>query len=459
MDRQAVISALPHDGFAVGPPENRGRIRKVVHWFKLRSVLYVCWRFVALLQRYGLTASRAKRRTLRCVETLARYDCRPTFPTPGQVVHRNGAFCRELQRRGAELAIHGYHHLDFRALSADEARTQFARATSAYERNGIQPEGFRCPYLSYVERVNWSLPPTLEYSSNKAIQWDVVRSKAPRRTDRGARAVFEGLSRFYQPAPSRTHVSVPSMAGQVVEIPVSVPDDLQLLDGLKLDAAAMTEAWIDLLHQTHRRGELFDVLFHPESFDRSGPVLEAVLREARDLRPAVWVTQLRDLNRWWREKSGFAVDTVHEGASVRLEFRCSERATVLTRQVDTSERVSEWDGSYRVLESRTLHLNASGKRPFVGVAADPADAVVAFLRNQGYIVETGAAASECATFLGSTELTRVPDQVQLLELIESAATPLVRFWRWPSHARSALCVTGDLDALSLTDYAARLFAL
>ena len=213
MDRQAVISALPRDGFAVGLPENRRRIRKVVHWFELRSVLYICCRLVALLQRYGLTASRAKRRTLDCVDTLARYDCRPTFPTPGQVVHRNGVFCRELQRRGAELAIHGYHHLDFRALSADEARTQFARAASAYERNGIQPEGFRCPYLSYVERVNRSLPPALEYSSNKAIEWDVNLANAPRRTGNGARAVFEGLSRFYQAVPSRTHVSVPSMAG------------------------------------------------------------------------------------------------------------------------------------------------------------------------------------------------------------------------------------------------------
>ena len=459
MDRQAVISALPQDGLAVGLPESRRRLRKVLHWFELRSVLYIRSRLVALLQRYGVTAAKAKRRTLHCVDALARYDCRPTFPTPGQVVHRNGAFCRELQRRGAELAIHGYHHLDFRALSVDEARTQFARATAAYKRNGIQTEGFRCPYLSYVERINRSLPPTLEYSSNQAIEWNVVLSHAPRRGGSGARAVFEGLSKFYQPVPSRTHVSVPSIAGHVVEIPVCLPDDLQLLDGLKLDKPAMLVAWIDLLHQTHRRGELFDLLFHPESFDRCGPVLEAVLRVARALRPSVWVTQLRDINRWWREKSGFAVDTFREGALVRLEFRCSERATVLTRHVDTSERVSEWDGSYRVLESRTLRLNASGKRPFVGVAADPTDAVVAFLKNQGYIVKTGAEATECATFLGPTELARARDQVQLIELVESAAAPLVRFWRWPSNARSALCVTGDLDALSLTDYAARLFAL
>jgi hypothetical protein len=459
MDRQAVIAALPHDRFEAGPPENLRRIRKVAHWIGLRSVLYVCFRLIALLKRYGLTASRAKRRTLDCVDTLARHDCRPTFPTPGQVVHRNGAFCRELQRRGAELAIHGYHHLDFRALSDDEAHSQFARAASAYEQNGIRPDGFRCPYLSYVERVNRLLPPALEYSSNKAIEWDVVRPEDSRRAGPGARAVFEGLSRFYQPVPSRTHVSVPSMTGQLVEIPVCLPDDLQLLDGLKLDHSAMLEAWTDLLHQTHRRGELFDVLFHPESFDRSGPVLEAVLRKARTLRPSVWITQLRDINQWWREKSRFGISTFYESGFVRLEFRCSERATILTRHIETGERTSAWDGSYRVLESRTLRLNASEKRPFVGVAADPDDAVVAFLAEQGYIVETGSAATACATYLGPIERARAQEPAQLIEWIERSATPLVRFWRWPSNARSALCVTGDLDALSLTDYAARLFAL
>jgi hypothetical protein len=459
MDREAVISALPHDGFTVDPPENRRRMRKVVQWFQLRSVLYICYRLIALVQRYGLTASRAKRRTLDCVDALARFDCRPTFPTPGQVVHRNGTFCRELQRRGAELAIHGYHHLDFRALSSDEARAQFSRAASAYNDQEIQAEGFRCPYLSHVERINRLLPATLGYSSNRAIEWDVRLPNTSSEAGNGPRAIFEGLSRFYQSVPSRTHVSVPSMAGHLVEIPVCLPDDLQLLDGLKLDAPAVLTAWIDLLHQTHRRGELFDVLFHPESFDRCGAVLEEVLREARTLRPSVWVTQLRDINRWWREKAGFAVETFHEGTQVRLEFRCSDRTTILARHIDTTEPTSDWDGSYRVLESRSLRLNASSKRPFIGTAADPADAAVVFLKNQGYIVETGAGAADCATFLDSTDLARAPNQVELIDSIERGTAPLVRFWRWPSHARSAMCVTGDLDALSLTDYAARLFAL
>jgi hypothetical protein len=129
------------------------------------------------------------------------------------------------------------------------------------------------------------------------------------------------------------------------------------------------------------------------------------------------------------------------------------------RGVEAAERTSAWAGTFRVLEGRTVRLHASEKLPFLGVAADPADAVVAFLKEQGFVVETGPEAAGCATYLGSGDLRRARDHVQLLELIESAVTPMVRFWRWPSNARSALCVSGDLDALSLTDYAARLFAL
>ena len=249
------------------------------------------------------------------------------------------------------------------------------------------------------------------------------------------------------------------MSDRLVEIPVCLPDDLQLLDGLKLDERGARQAWIDVLRQTHRRGELFNLMFHPESFDQCGPALEAVLQEARDLQTAVWITQLRDINRWWREKSAFTVESLQEGAALQLAFHCSERATVLVRHIDTREPTQVWDGSYRVLDGRTLRLTSRDDRPFIGVAMETPAALVAFLRDQGYIVETGREASGCPTYLSSTELARLQNYVQLIEFIESSPSPVVRFWRWPSGARSALCVTGDLDALSLTDYAARVFAL
>jgi hypothetical protein len=199
-------------------------------------------------------------------------------------------------------------------------------------------------------------------------------------------------------------------------------------------------------------------MFHPESFDQTGPALEAVIEHARTLYPSVWVAQLRDVNRWWREKAAFAVERTQTGSMLRLDFRCSERATVLVRNIATPHSTRPWYGSYRELEARTLELEES-ERPWVGVAEDAPPGAIAFLRDQGYIVEAGPRARGSSIYLSSADLAGYQDPVRLLSHIEASPAPLVRFWRWPAGARSALCVTGDLDALSITDYAARIFAL
>ena len=43
----------------------------------------------------------------------------------------------------------------------------------------------------------------------------------------------------------------------------------------------------------------------------------------------------------------------------------------------------------------------------------------------------------------------------VLRHVEASTGPLVRVWRWPDGARSAVSIAGDLDALSITDYLAR----
>ena len=52
---------------------------------------------------------------------------------------------------------------------------------------------------------------------------------------------------------------------------------------------------------------------------------------------------------------------------------------------------------------------------------------------------------------------KYPSEMKLLDYIEGRNVPLIRFGRWPDGARSAMSVTGDLDALSLGDYLTRLY--
>jgi hypothetical protein len=49
------------------------------------------------------------------------------------------------------------------------------------------------------------------------------------------------------------------------------------------------------------------------------------------------------------------------------------------------------------------------------------------------------------------------NHMQLVGHIEASPGPLARYWRSPDGAKSALCITEDLDALTLLDYAGRLF--
>ena len=114
-------------------------------------------------------------------------------------------------------------------------------------------------------------------------------------------------------------------------------------------------------------------------------------------------------------------------------------------------------GIYVELDSHTLTTPAE-PRPFVGLPASAPKRVVSFLQEQGYILDVGGAAATCGTYLEETTLAGVASDVELVDIIEASPGPLVKFGRWPDGAKSALSVTGDLDALTLLDYASRLFA-
>jgi peptidoglycan/xylan/chitin deacetylase (PgdA/CDA1 family) len=426
------------------------KLERLIYWFARRNPRYIALRVVSLFKRYGLTPSKAEKRVLECVDLLARYDSAPTFPTPGRVVAQNAAFCRELQARGVELAVHGYEHVDFTGLAPEEARQQFEKADGAFECAGIQFAGFRCPYLSYTDSLLDTLPPdAFRYSSNKAIVWNVVPPEALEQ----ATTVFQELSEFYHAEPAAVRVAMPHRVRDLVEIPASLPDDIQINDGLKLGAEGIQRVWMDIFEQVYRRGELFTILFHPELYEQCAPAFESILQQARQRRPAVWVTQLRDVGDWWQEKAAFSV-RVSDGV---LQFDCSPRATILLRNVETAMPTHRWNEDYRVLEGRTLPLR-DGQLPLLGIAEDMPLETCTFLSEQGYFLATGDQARCCAVYLDRERASDL-NQVQLVECVEGFSAPLARYWRWPNEKKSALCITGDLDTVSLLDYATRLFTI
>jgi hypothetical protein len=413
-----------------------------------RNAPYVLSRLASVSRRYGLTPRKAEDRVWRCVRTLQPYGLRPTFATPASVIEDDPEFFRALSRAGAELAVHGYDHVDFRRLSLAKAGRQFRRAVDVYARNGIPCEGFRCPYLSYTPELSAALPDAVfSYSSNRAIAWPLpdVDSGNP---------VWAQLSAFYRAAGSDSAVSVPSEVEGLLEIPLSVPDDLQLCDGLGLGREGLAGAWIDILGEVHRREELFAPLFHPESFDLLQDAVGDLLRALRALGPQVWMTQLRDVACWWRERASCRIERVEGPAGMRIDVHCSKRARVLVRDWDRARAGGAWNERWSVVHARSFSVD-DGTRPFVGaVGLDPETA--GFLTEQGYVVDTSARAAACTTVLRREDVAALGTRRALVEHIETSRGPLIKLARWPDGARSAFCFAGDLDALSLRDYARRL---
>jgi hypothetical protein len=122
--------------------------------------------------------------------------------------------------------------------------------------------------------------------------------------------------------------------------------------------------------------------------------------------------------------------------------------------VKTPAATESWDGRYRWVRAVDFEVTAE-RRPFIGVTSRSSTRLASFLRQQGYIVEQAGNDRMHALTLDRPEFSR-EDERSLLATIEDDDFPLVKLGRWPDGYRSALSITGDIDALTLWDYGLRL---
>ncbi len=419
-------------------------------WYKKRGMSFILERARKLNDRYSFSPQKSIDRIESCMEALRALNCSPSFFVPGMVVERNHKYIQCLQDAGAEIGVHGYNHVDLKACPPDDASRQLSHAAAVFREAGLEVHGFRCPYLSTSDELLNALPPGLfEYSSNRAIQWPLGSSSEVTES-----LMFETIKGFYAPLKSESTLYLPWFQHGLVEIPVCVPDDLQLHDGLGYGLDQISQFWLEILHQTYQRGELFNLMFHPElaSFCES-PFIK-VIQAANALQPKVWLPRLQEISAWWKEKSTFKVKTERGGDGYVLQFQCTPRATILGRGLGSNGSAPRWDESYWKLENRPLNI-AGPALPFVGLPRAAPQWVEQTLSGMGFILETCTAARQCSLYLDEDCLGKLNNPVELVAYVEHTTGPLVRFWPWPDGARSALCITGDLDALSLLDYAYR----
>jgi hypothetical protein len=403
----------------------------------------------SISQRYGLTAVKMGRSLEQLSEILEPFNCQATWPVTAVALARNSATIRKYQARGIEFAIHGYLHVDYSQLSLEEQNTHLRKARRMFEDYGVHFEGFRSPYLRWNEHTLAALRENgLSYDSSASLVWDVAQEHITDSYDR-ALAFYGALSAADYPA-------LPYLdgAGDLVRIPYCLPDDESLVERLRWRSRSeMNQMWPAMFRQTHAQGELFALGLHPERVAECSDALIATLQEVHTAGPAVWCARLAEIAAWWKARSQAVVEIAGQDSTLQLTCNAPTGATLLLRSLDVQTLTEPWFDGYQRASQMPCVVRAQ-KRPFIGVSPDAAPALVSFLKQQGYIVETSLNPDRHSFYLDRSAFFS-EDKRRLIAQIEGSDLPLARLGRWPNGARSALSVTGDIDALTLWDYGLR----
>ena len=409
-----------------------------------------------LAGRFGVTASRMERALVAYVEISARYNVRPTLFVTAILLRRHPRIFHWLQGQNVELAIHGYYHTDHCRLSFEQQREHISKAVEEFRGLGTEPQGFRAPYFRWNRATTQAIAAAgLQYSSNRVAAWhpDLLNRIGP-----AARTAYGKALELYSAVSACDLPVLPDHLDGVLDIPVSIPDDEALVDRLGASSDEIAQAWQDILDKTYHRGEIFSLSLHHERVPVCAKALEAVIERARAMDPPVWIAPLREVAEWSRELARCRVEVAKpRDNTYQVRIHGPARVTALARGVKViNGPAASWHNRYQAVSASEFTVESAAS-PFVTVTPDSSPHLSSFLTGEGYILDPdGGKNGQGLQVRWTGEAITAKAKLELINCIEEASTSIVRIGRWPNGARSALAVSGDVDAMSLTDFALRL---
>ncbi len=417
--------------------------------------------------RFSFSEARTYRSLHTIVDVLHEFKASPTFFIPAVVLNRHTRLIQELVACNAEIGIHGYVHNDYRFLSHSEQYKQTARAISVFQKASVPYHGFRNPYLGWTEeslQVYASLGFT--YESNAAVLHEVLDLDEFTPL---LRSGYEKSLTLFQAIPCTTYALRPQVgvAGTLLHMPTSIPDDEMLFDRLRVvNPSRVGHIWSEILQRVYDLGGIYVLNLHPERAVSCKQALAILLANAREKQLPVWITTLRDAALWWRERSQFRICITSISADTwRIESSCSTRATILVRHLAAENVVcTPWFGADFSVQEHSFQVHAE-KCPCIGVSTRTPEHIVAFLHEQGYPIMRCSSDDEniYAFYLDMPEGFEASDSKQaiqknaLIEQIEQLEAPFVHFGCWPDTCRAALAISGDIDSVTIQDFFFRIF--
>jgi polysaccharide deacetylase family protein (PEP-CTERM system associated) len=113
--------------------------------------------------------SRVERGTARLLDLFGKHGVEATFFVLGWVADRFPDLVREIERRGHEVATHGYSHQLLTFMRPEDFRADLQRSLVALARTTTQQvRGFRAPSFSLTKRTLWAI----DILRESGIQYD-----------------------------------------------------------------------------------------------------------------------------------------------------------------------------------------------------------------------------------------------------------------------------------------------
>lgn len=426
-------------------------IKPLVVAVKGKGVFNLLKRLGSISQRYGLSSKKVDHSLEVLARILQEFGCYATLPITSVALARcDDQTIKKYQEQGIEFAVHGYRHVDYSQLPLDEQKIHLEQAEQVFKQKGIAFEGFRGPYLRSNQHTVRALKEAgFAYDSSTSLVWDV--------DERYVTESYKKALDFYGAKPASGYLSVPFFDPEenLLRIPYCLPDDESLVERLRWSSPQeMEQMWPSMFRQIHQQGELFNLGLHPERAKDCANALTATLKEAAKVKDYVWFARLKEIAAWWKARFAAVVEISSPVEDVyQITPIGPEGTTLLLRGLPTESPTEVWLNGYRCVSDTTCMVQCD-KRPFIGVSPNSPAVLSDFLRQQGYIAEVSSQPERYAFYVDCPSFSDA-DQRPLVAQIEAGDFPLVRLGRWPNGAHSAFCVTGDVDALTLWDYALR----
>jgi hypothetical protein len=326
--------------------------------------------------------------------------------------------------------------------------SHFQEAMALFNKGGYPCEGFRFPYLRRDEhRMRWLAEAGFRWDSSEVMLWEDLSKN----NFSGSRwKNYQTIMDTYQPMDSSLP-SLPRFIGEMVEIPVAMPDDDILIERLGIrNQDALAAVWNRMLDRACRTGECLVLQLHPERFFQFNRALETVLKKARS--ENVWIASLREVAEWWSERESVQFIIRDNDAGIKhIELEVSSRATLLVKGAEG--RNFNGPGNFTV-QSNPWKFSGIA-HPIVGIDSGCSQDMMSWMNQEGYPYELKNHRQYSAVLLPS-------DGIQLKRNLSGdyplpVKGPLMRIWRWPEARKCCLAVTGDIDGVTILDFIRRYY--